>query len=95
MLASTLLEKDLLPDTVIRQGIRRLLRQRLREEDKGGPVAQQEHLLRLIEDLRKNPIAVQTQAANEQHWRSADRVLSACARQTHEIQLRPLARSRK
>ena len=59
-----LLEKNLLPDWLIRIGIRRLLRERLREEDRGNARAQQAHLLQLIEGLRQSPIAVQTQAAN-------------------------------
>src|SRR5262249_8417401 len=68
MLVSALLERDFLPDTLIRQGIRRLLHQRLRDESKGTEEAQKAHELKLIEQLRKSPIAVQTQAANEQHY---------------------------
>ena len=34
-LSYSLLERDLLPDWLIRAGIRRLLAQRLRDEDKG------------------------------------------------------------
>jgi cyclopropane-fatty-acyl-phospholipid synthase len=64
----TLLERDLLPDALIRLGIRRLLAARLREEDKGDPQAQQEHFMRLIEQLRESPVAIETRAANEQHY---------------------------
>ncbi|HWA08145.1 MAG TPA: cyclopropane-fatty-acyl-phospholipid synthase family protein [Opitutaceae bacterium] len=57
-----LLEKDLLPDWLIRRGIRRLLAQRLRDEaaryERGAYVA----------DLRTRPLAEQTAAANEQHY---------------------------
>jgi cyclopropane-fatty-acyl-phospholipid synthase len=63
-----LLEKNLLPDWLIRFGIRRLLRERLREEDKGNPAGQQAHLLKLVAELKQSPIAVQTKAANEQHY---------------------------
>ena len=63
-----LLEKDLLPDALIRLGIRRLLAERLREEDKGGPEAQQAHLMQLVEQLRQSPIAIHTDAANAQHY---------------------------
>jgi cyclopropane-fatty-acyl-phospholipid synthase len=63
-----LLERDLLPDFLIRIGIRRLLAERLREEDKGDPEAQQAHFMRLVESLRASPVAVETQAANEQHY---------------------------
>ena len=58
----TLLEKNLLPDALIRFGIRRLLAQRIREEsaryDRAAYVA----------DLRKRPLAEDTRAANEQHY---------------------------
>jgi cyclopropane-fatty-acyl-phospholipid synthase len=63
-----LLEQDRIPDALIRYGIRRLLRERLREEDRGGPEAQQAHLMRLVEQLRASPIAVETAAANAQHY---------------------------
>ena len=63
-----LLERDLLPDFLIRIGIRRLLAARLREEDKGDPEAQQAHFMRFVETLRASPVAIETQAANEQHY---------------------------
>lgn len=63
-----LLERNLLPDAAIRFGIRRLLRQRLAEEDKGNPEARQEHLMNLIEKLKSSPIAINTGDANEQHY---------------------------
>ena len=40
MSVDTLLARGLLPDAVVRAGIRRLLRQRLREEDRGSEAAQ-------------------------------------------------------
>jgi cyclopropane-fatty-acyl-phospholipid synthase len=63
-----LLERDLLPDSVIRTGIRRLLEARLREENKGDPEAQQAHLMRFVEELRRSPVAIATREANEQHY---------------------------
>lgn len=58
----SLLEKNLLPDWLIRVGIRRLLAQRIREEsaryDRSAYVA----------DLKTRPIAEETRAANEQHY---------------------------
>ena len=63
-----LLESDTLPDPLIRAGIRRLLAARLREEDKGDPEAQQAHLMQFVEQLRQSPVAIETQAANEQHY---------------------------
>jgi cyclopropane-fatty-acyl-phospholipid synthase len=63
-----LLERDLVPDPVIRTVIRRLLLQRLREEDKGDPERQQAHLMSLIARLKASPIAIETTAANAQHY---------------------------
>lgn len=67
-LSMSLVEKGLLPDAVIRHGIRRLLARRLVEEDKGGPEAQQAHFMKLVEQLRQSPVAIETAAANEQHY---------------------------
>lgn len=64
----SLLEKDQVPDFIIRQGIRKLLRQRLKDENKGNPEAQQAHLMKLVEELKQSPIAVNTKDANEQHY---------------------------
>lgn len=63
-----LLERDLVPDPVIRWQIRRLLAQRLIEEDKGTPGAQQAHLMGFIAELKASPIAIETDAANAQHY---------------------------
>jgi cyclopropane-fatty-acyl-phospholipid synthase len=73
-----LLEKNLLPDWLIRIGIRRLLRQRLRAEDQGGPVPQHAHLIKLINKLKQSPIAVETKAANEQHYEVPTRFYELC-----------------
>ena len=63
-----LLEKNLLPDWVLRRGIRRLLAQRIREETEPTPEAQRARLLAYVEDLKRRPIAEDTRAANEQHY---------------------------
>jgi cyclopropane-fatty-acyl-phospholipid synthase len=67
-LSLRLLERDLLPDPLIRFGIRRLLAERLREERKADAEAQQAHLMELVGQLRQSPIAVATREANEQHY---------------------------
>jgi cyclopropane-fatty-acyl-phospholipid synthase len=67
-LSHALLERNLLPDPLIRYGIRRLLADRLREEHKGDVEAQQAHLMSLVERLRQSPVAVATREANEQHY---------------------------
>ncbi|HWB25935.1 MAG TPA: cyclopropane-fatty-acyl-phospholipid synthase family protein [Chitinophagaceae bacterium] len=68
MSITKLLEQNKLPDFLIRTGIRRLLKQRLKDENKGNTEAQQAHLMRLIEELKASPIAVNTADANQQHY---------------------------
>lgn len=63
-----LLEKNMLPDWLIRIGIRRLLKQRLREEQKANAEDQQAQMMKLVEFLKASPIAVNTLDANEQHY---------------------------
>ena len=73
-----LLEKNLLPDALIRLGIRRLLADRLREEDKGSAEAQNARLLEFVRQLKESPIAIQTKAANEQHYEVPTRFFQLC-----------------
>ncbi len=68
MFYDTLLIKDRIPDFLIRTGIRRLLKQRLKDENKGSREANQVHLMELIAELKNSPIATNTEAANEQHY---------------------------
>jgi cyclopropane-fatty-acyl-phospholipid synthase len=63
-----LAERGVLPDAVIRFGIRRLLAERLVQVSAGGPEAQQERLEALMAELRRAPVAVATEAANDQHY---------------------------
>ena len=63
-----LLERNLLPDFLVRFGIRRLLKARLAEEDRGSLEEQQRHLMKLIARLRRSPIAINTTEANLQHY---------------------------
>jgi cyclopropane-fatty-acyl-phospholipid synthase len=72
------LEKNAVPDPLIRIGIRRLLGQRLRGEDAGGVEAQQARLQALIAGLKASPIAVDTAAANEQHYEVPTRFYELC-----------------
>jgi cyclopropane-fatty-acyl-phospholipid synthase len=74
----SLLERDVIPDFLLRIGIRRLLAQRLREEDKGSAEAQRAHLQAFIEELRRSPIAIETAAANEQHYEVPTRFYQIC-----------------
>jgi cyclopropane-fatty-acyl-phospholipid synthase len=63
-----LVESGLLPDGVLRLGIRRLVAQRSRQEAEGGVEAQQARLSAWVEALRRSPIAIESGAANEQHY---------------------------
>jgi len=72
------LTQDVFPDSLLRFGIRRLLRQRLQEEDRGGVEAQRSHLLNLVSELRASPIAIETAAANEQHYEVPTRFYQLC-----------------
>ena len=67
-LLEPLVDAGLMPDALIRTGIRRLLRQRLADEYAGGPDATWERQRTLWGRLDAGPIAEQTQAANEQHY---------------------------
>jgi len=63
-----LLERGLLPDAIIRTGIRHLLRKRLRAEQVSDPEASAQRLRRWIRQCDESPIAVSTTAANDQHY---------------------------
>lgn len=64
----TLLDKSVIPDALIRMGIRRLLGRRLRQEDPGSAAALELRKADLITKLRSGPIAVNTADANTQHY---------------------------
>ena len=64
----TLLEKNLLPDALIRVGIRRLLAQRLRDESAPTPAEQRARLEAFAAGLRSQPIAINTGESKEQHY---------------------------
>lgn len=64
----SLLERNLLPDPLIRARIRYLLKCRLDEEARGGVEGIQNRFRTLLEAFRQGPIAVNTQDANEQHY---------------------------
>jgi cyclopropane-fatty-acyl-phospholipid synthase len=63
-----LAERGHVPDWLLRLGIRRMCAERLREERAGGRTAQAERQRRLIEMLRESPVAIETAAANAQHY---------------------------
>ncbi|MDJ0974359.1 MAG: cyclopropane-fatty-acyl-phospholipid synthase family protein [Planctomycetota bacterium] len=63
-----LIDRGTLPDWLLRRGIRKQLKQRLRDEDQGSTEANQARLMDYIDGLRRSPIAERTDAANEQHY---------------------------
>lgn len=63
-----LLDRGLLPDTLLRAGIRQRLGARIRREERGGIHDRAERLRALVAELSKAPIAIHTRAANEQHY---------------------------
>ena len=61
-------ERGWLPDALVRFGIRRLCARRLRDEQAGGLDAVAERQRLRIADLHGSAIAIETDAANEQHY---------------------------
>src|SRR5579872_4106215 len=78
MSLDALLARNVLPDGVVRFGIRRLLRQRLRQQRYGSLEAQTLALQGLVDELRASPIAIETTAANEQHYEVPTRFYQLC-----------------
>ncbi|MCC5816327.1 MAG: class I SAM-dependent methyltransferase, partial [Leptospira sp.] len=63
-----LLEKDQFPDWLIRIKIRQLLKLRLKGEKRETATEDQVKKMEYIRSLKESPIAVHTEAANEQHY---------------------------
>ncbi|HEX7910842.1 MAG TPA: cyclopropane-fatty-acyl-phospholipid synthase family protein [Paraburkholderia sp.] len=70
-------EHGWLPDPLIRAGMRALLRQRLRDEHADDGARRVEAFEIMLADLRANPIAIETQAANAQHYELPDAFFAA------------------
>lgn len=68
MSAIDLAERGRIPDWLIRVAIRRLLAKRLRDEDAADPERQSEIFADRIETLARSEIAIETEAANQQHY---------------------------
>lgn len=63
-----LAEHGRIPDSLIRLGIRLLILQRLREQARENPDREQQEHMAFVENMRQSPIALHTDAANEQHY---------------------------
>ncbi len=66
--AIELAERGLLPDGLIRAGIRRLNRIRLKRERLSSHQAQLEAKMALVRRMRSSPVALATREANQQHY---------------------------
>lgn len=63
-----IIEKGIVPDPLLRFGIRKLLQERLNSENKGDQEKQKEHFMKLLDFLKESEIAVHTDDANKQHY---------------------------
>ncbi|MGD9689014.1 MAG: cyclopropane-fatty-acyl-phospholipid synthase family protein [Phycisphaerales bacterium] len=63
-----LLDRGLVPDALIRSGIRTRLRRRIAHEERGSLEERHERFRALLGELRAAPIAVHTASANQQHY---------------------------
>ena len=66
--AINLAEKGILPDAMVRLGIRRLCAKRLKEYKKLSDTDFKVYLENYVSDLKKEPIAEYVERANEQHY---------------------------
>jgi cyclopropane-fatty-acyl-phospholipid synthase len=73
-----LVERGLLPDALTRYGIRRLCAQRLVEEGLDDTDHADARFRQLLDELRRSPVAIETAAANEQHYEVPTRFFQLC-----------------
>ncbi|MBS1995805.1 MAG: class I SAM-dependent methyltransferase [Cyanobacteria bacterium SZAS LIN-2] len=63
-----LIAAGFVPDLLIRLGIMNMLGQKIQEETRATCELQQAHTMAMVEELKASPIAIETDAANEQHY---------------------------
>jgi len=73
-----LVERGMVPDALTRYGIRRLCRDRLASEGIDDPALADARFRKLLEELRHSPVAIETAAANEQHYELPTRFFQLC-----------------
>ena len=73
-----LCERGLLPDALVRAGIRRLCERRLEQEGLRDPARADARFRELLDELRCSPIAIETAAANAQHYEVPTRFFQMC-----------------
>ncbi|MFN0136145.1 MAG: SAM-dependent methyltransferase [Phycisphaerae bacterium] len=71
-------ERGFVPDVLVRAGIRRLCRDGIDERGRDGLDAQHTRFRELLAELRRSPIAVETAAANEQHYELPPKFFCLC-----------------
>ncbi|MEO7917427.1 MAG: cyclopropane-fatty-acyl-phospholipid synthase family protein [Dokdonella sp.] len=75
---TTIAERGWLPDALIRHGIRQQCAQRLRDEKSGSVEQGLERLRERIHELRSSAIAIETDAANAQHYELPPAFFALC-----------------
>ena len=63
-----IIDRGILPDAVVRAGIRRIVAGRLREQEAGGVEQQVHRVDALLEALHGGPVAIEAGTANQQHY---------------------------
>lgn len=63
-----ILNRDMIPDWMLRRGVHLLNKQRISEESEPTAQRQRARLMKTVEELRASPIAIKTGEANEQHY---------------------------
>jgi cyclopropane-fatty-acyl-phospholipid synthase len=72
MYAQAMLDRDIIPDFVVRQVIRYLLAQGLTEEKEKAAQSGDSYKANFVEMLKASPIALSTDTANQQHYEVPD-----------------------
>ncbi len=73
-----ILATNMVPDFLVRAGIRNLLLTKLKEETKPTHQLRQEHLLAMVQELKLMPVAIKTDSANEQHYQVPAEFFKLC-----------------
>ncbi len=73
-----LAEKGLIPDFLLRKGIQKLCQQRLLDEGAQDVSLADQRFNDLIKQLKESPIAIETKAANEQHYELPTEFFKLC-----------------
>ncbi|CAG8750136.1 4332_t:CDS:2, partial [Acaulospora morrowiae] len=74
----SLLDQGLIPDFILRRGIRFLLGDRLREIKTSDLQKNQQRKMSYVKQLKERPIAEHTDKANEQHYEVTTNFMQLC-----------------